>query len=87
MTNLIMQVENIRLSRMAPNALKGEVNEPLKVLESGRDEQRRRPSTLLVKLRSEDLFSIENTIFLFKTNAELVIRKPLTWLLSTLDRF
>ncbi len=59
MTNLIMQVENIRLSRMDPNALKGEVDEPLKVLESGRDERRKDHRHCRNIVRLEDLFSIE----------------------------
>ena len=81
-----MQVEHILpLKQDGSESMKREVDEPLKVLESGRDEQRRRPSTLLDKLRLKTYFD-RTTIFLFKTNAELVIRKPLTWLLSTLDR-
>jgi hypothetical protein len=62
-----MQVEHILpLKQDGSESMKREVDEPLKVLESGRDEQRRRPSTLLVKLRLEDLFSIERQFFCSK---------------------
>jgi hypothetical protein len=41
MTNLIMQVENIPFRQDGPESMKREVDEPLKVLESGRDERRK----------------------------------------------
>jgi hypothetical protein len=66
MTNLIMPRTH-PFKQDEPESMKREVNEPLKVLESGRDERRKdRPSTLLVKLRLEDLFSIERQFFCSK---------------------
>ena len=42
MTNLIMQVEHILpLKQDGSESMKREVDEPLKVLESGRDERRK----------------------------------------------
>ncbi len=54
--------------------------------ESGRDERRKDHRHCRIIVRSEDLFSIEITIFSVQ-KLTLYLESHLSWLLNTLDRF